>query len=205
MARNKNFSCGSNVWIGKYTVIGQVDNPTFENQSGKVPTKIGDDVSIGNCCTISENVIIGDRVKIGNNVVVRSGVRIGDDTVIGHGTVFEGDAVIGEDTLIHAQCHITKGATIGDRVFIAPLFVGANDPICMRRKFMKGQPKFEPTPYIIGDGVRIGIGVILLPGVKIGHDAQIAAGSIVTKDVSPKTLVMGVPAVFKKSLENNFK
>ncbi len=155
---------------------------------------------MGNFCTISEGVELGDRVKIGNNVVIRSGVRIANDCVIGHGTVFEGDAEVGEDTLIHAQCHITKGAKIGRRVFIAPYFVGANDPICMRRKFMEGCPEFTPEAYEIGDGVRIGIGAIVLPKVVIGTNAQVASGSVVTRDVAPATLVMGIPARFVRSI-----
>lgn len=140
-------------------------------------------------------------MKIGNNVVIRSGVWLSDDCVVGHGTVFEGDAFVGEDTLIHAQCHITRGAWIGSRVFIAPMFVGANDPLCMRRKFMEGQPEFVPVPYVIEDDVRIGIGTILLPGIRIGKRAQIAAGSVVTRDVAPGTLVMGAPAKYVRHVE----
>lgn len=190
----------SSTYVGTFTVIGQKDNPTLDNWAGTLSTRIGKESSIGNFCTISENVFIGCRVKIGNNVVIRSGVKLSNDCVIGHGTVFEGDAEVGEDTLIHAQCHITKGAVIGRKVFIAPYFVGANDPICMRRKFMKGQPEFEPESYRIGDGVRIGIGVVVLPKVRIGNNAQIAAGSIVTRDVEPGTLVRGIPARYIKRI-----
>jgi acetyltransferase-like isoleucine patch superfamily enzyme len=185
---------GDRTYVGAGTIIGGLDNPTSKEWRGIKLTWIGSDCSIGNYCTISENVMIGDRVKIGNNVVIRSGVRLANDCVVGHGTVFEGDAVVGEDTLIHAQCHITKGAKIGERVFIAPYFVGANDPICMRRKFMKGQPEFVPVPYEIGDDVRVGIGAVILPGVKVGDGALIAAGSIVTRDVAAGTRVMGIPA-----------
>lgn len=183
-----------------FTVIGRRDNPTRFDWEGTAPVKIGPESSIGNFCTISEGVTLGLRVKIGNNVVIRSGVRIADDCVIGHGTVFEGDAEVGKDTLIHAQCHITRGARIGRKVFIAPYFVGANDPICMRRKFMAGQPEFEPEPYTIGNGVRIGIGAIVLPRVIVGDNAQIAAGSIVTRDVEAGTLVRGIPARFIKRI-----
>jgi len=196
-----NLQLGERIYIGNYTVLGQPDNPSDSNDIGVQYSYIGDDSCIGNCCTISEAVSIGQRVKIGNNVVIRSEVIIGNDCIIGHGTVFEGKASVGEDTLIHAQCHITKGAKIGSRVFIAPLFVGANDPLCMRRKFMAGQPEFVPTPYIIEDDVRIGIGVIVLPGVRIGQGAQIGAGAIVTKDVDPWTLVVGTPARFRIELE----
>lgn len=132
--------------------------------------------------------------------MIRSGVWISDDCVVGHGSVFEGRAFVGKDTLIHSQCHITKGAEIGSRVFIAPYFVGANDPICMRRKFMYGQPEFDPVPYVIEDGVRIGIGVIVLPGVRIGRNALIAAGSVVTRNVKAETLVMGCPARVKRKV-----
>lgn len=185
---------GHHTHVGVSTLIGGVDNPSWHRRKGLKLTQVGCDCSIGNFCTISEDVIIGDRVKIGNNVVIRSGVRLADDCVVGHGTVFEGDAVVGEDTLIHAQCHITRGAKIGARVFIAPYFVGANDPICMRRKFMEGHPEFVPVPYEIGDDVRVGIGAVVLPGVKVGDGALIAAGSIVTRDVAAGTRVMGIPA-----------
>lgn len=185
---------GSDIYIGNYTTIGQVDNPVSRGQSPTSPVKFGNNVSIGNCCSISEGVALGDNVKIGNNVVIRSGVTISKGCVIGHGTVFEGDAFVGEQTLIHAQCHITKGVKIGKRVFIAPYFVGANDPRCLRRELYANNPCFEPEPYIIEDGARIGIGVILLPNVVIGKNAQVGAGSIVTHNVEPATLVMGTPA-----------
>jgi acetyltransferase-like isoleucine patch superfamily enzyme len=195
-------SIANRVFIGEGTIIGQKDNPSWGDELGTLPTFIGHECSIGNFCSISEGVYLSDRVKIGNNVVIRSGVRIAEDSVIGHGTVFEGDADIGRDTLIHSQCHITKGAKIGSQVFIAPYFVGANDPLCMRRKFMSGQPEFVPEGYEIGDGARIGIGAIVLPRVKIGTNAFVAAGSVVTKDVLPNSLVMGVPARFVRFLRS---
>ena len=193
-------SVSANVYIGNYTTIGQVDNPNHKTQSSILPVKFGDGVAIGNCCTISENVTLGNRVKIGNNVVIRSGVTISDDCTVGHGTVFEGDAFIGENTLIHAQCHITRGVNIGRRVFIAPYFVGANDPICLRRDLKPEFGLFEPVGYTIEDGARIGIGVVVLPGVRIGKNAQIAAHSIVTKDVEEAALVMGSPAKFIRKI-----
>jgi len=55
--------------------------------------------------------------------------------------------------------------------------------------------------YIIEDDVVIGVGASLLPAIKIGKGATIAAGSVVTKDVEPKTLVAGAPARFVKRLE----
>ena len=182
------------VYIGNYTTIGQVDNPSHKSPSPSIPVKFGNNVSIGNCCSISEGVTFGDNVKIGNNVVIRSDVTIARDCVIGHGTVFEGNATVDENTLIHAQCHITKGVKIGKKVFIAPYFVGANDPLCLRRDLLYDNPNFESEGYIIEDGARIGIGAIVLPNVTIGRNAQVGAGWVVTHNVDPGTLVMGIPA-----------
>lgn len=155
--------------------------------------------SIGEYSRISSNVRIeagcriGSHTFIGHGCVLRPGTHIGDNCTIGHLTVFEGDSEIKDGTLIHAQCHITKGVTIGERVFIAPLFVGANDPrMCHARRHCID---YKETPYVIGDGARIAVGVTLLPGVRIGHNAMVGAHALVTKDVPDNAIVRGVPAV----------
>jgi acetyltransferase-like isoleucine patch superfamily enzyme len=89
---------------------------------------------------------------------------------------------------------------IGKEVFIAPLFVGANDPrMChARREFMD----YKDVPYAIEDYVRIAVGVTVLPGVVIKENALVGAHSLVTKDVEPSTMVRGVPAkVYGEVLE----
>ncbi len=155
-------------------------------------------VSIGEFTRISSNVRIeaGCRIEsntfIGHGCVLRPGTHIGEKCIIGHLTVFEGDSEIKDGTLIHAQCHITKGVTIGRKVFIAPLFVGANDPrMCHARRHCM---EYKETPYVIGDGARIAVGVTLLPGVRVGHNAMIGAHALVTKDVPDNAIVRGVPA-----------
>ena len=56
------------------------------------------------------------------------------------------------------------------------------------------QDEYRVGDVVIGDRAMIGAGVIVLPGVEIGHDAQVAANSLVTEDVPPETTVAGVPA-----------
>ena len=155
-------------------------------------------VSVGEYSRISSNVRIeaGSRIGgscfVGHSCVLRPGTIIEDSCTIGHLTVFEGDSIIKEGTLIHAQCHITKGVRIGRKVFIAPLFVGANDPkMChARRQVMQ----YHETPYVIEDGVRIAVGVSLLPGVVVQRNAVVGAHALVTKTVPPNAIVRGVPA-----------
>jgi len=149
--------------------------------------KIGKGTRVSSTAVIEEGCKIGKNCFIGHNVVMRPNTVIGDNTTIGHLTVFEGDCSIGSDCLIHAQCHITKGAVIEDKVFIAPGFIGCNDnDMLHQRRHIK---EFVPNGYRICYGARLGAGVLVLPGVKIGENAVIGVGSIVTKDVPPFTKV----------------
>jgi len=153
-------------------------------------TTFGKNVKLGHGVIIEEGCEIGDNTYIGNYTVLRPGTKIGKDCVIGHLTVFEGDSVIEDRVLIHAQCHITKGVLIEEDVFIAPFFCGANT-----RRIKHGRKyELKIIPYIIRRAVRIGIGVLVLPGVVIGENAQIGVGSIVTKHVPPREIWIGSPA-----------
>jgi len=152
--------------------------------------KFGKNVTLGQGVVIEEGCEIGDNTFIGHYTVMRPGTKIGSDCVIGHLTVFEGDCVIGDRVLIHAQCHITKDVKIEDDVFIAPFFCGANTQrIKHGRNF-----GLKINGYTIRRAVRIGIGVLVLPGIEIGENAQIGVGAVVTKDVPPREVWMGVPA-----------
>jgi acetyltransferase-like isoleucine patch superfamily enzyme len=169
---------GSGVTIEPFTII----------KKGSV---IEDGARISSCVRIEENCLVGKNTFIGHGTVLRPHTRIYNGCVIGHLTVFEGRSTVLDGTLIHAQCHITRGVSIGRNVFIAPLFVGANDTkMCHKRDCLD----FEVKGYKIGDGARIAIGVTVLPDVYIGTNAMIGAGSLVTKDIPKDCIAYGNPA-----------
>jgi len=154
--------------------------------------KIHPTARIGKYVTIEKGCSVGARSFIGNGCVLRNYTYIGKDTIIGHLTVFEGYDKIGDRVLIHAQCHITRKVIIEDFVFIAPMFLGANDPLmCHERRHVL---KWEETPYVVKRGARIGSQVTVLPGIIIGENSFVGAASLVTKDVAPRDRVRGVPA-----------
>jgi acetyltransferase-like isoleucine patch superfamily enzyme len=92
--------------------------------------------------------------------------------------------------------------TIGNRVQIGPhCYITDFDHdlvVDLNRAFHRGDKKLAAV--IIEDNVWIGAHVTILKGVTIGKNAVIAAGSVVTKNVAPNTVVAGVPAVFKKEI-----
>lgn len=92
--------------------------------------------------------------------------------------------------------HITGNSKIGNNVFISIHVSTVNDNLTTSRTYTEEQ---IIGPFI-EDDVSIGAGAILLPKINIGKGAFIAAGAIVTKDVAPNKLVMGIPARVIKSV-----
>jgi acetyltransferase-like isoleucine patch superfamily enzyme len=132
------------------------------------------------------NVIIGDGLETGHNVTIREENRIGDNLRIWNNSTIDYGCSLGHNVRIHNNVYVAQNTIIEDDVFLAPGAMIANDmhPICT--ECMQG-----PT---IRRGARIGVNVTLLPRITIGEYAVVGAGSVVTRDVPPRTLVYGNPA-----------
>ncbi|MBL4654088.1 MAG: hypothetical protein JKY53_14685 [Flavobacteriales bacterium] len=150
-------------------------------------TKIHSSARIEPGAVIYENCKIGRNSIIGANAVLRPGTVIGNSTIFGTCSVSEGDNYIGDNTTIHAQCHITAGMYIGNNVFIAPFFCQANTPNLLQGENVKygSKPSLSHTRLegFIEEGVVIGVGVIVNPGIRIGKFSKIDMNTYVTKDV----------------------
>ncbi len=184
---------GEGVKILEGAVVGK--SPSLSSRSTTrreplPPTEIGDGTVVSTGAVVFAGTTIGARVIVGDQTCVRERVRVGDDVVIGRGSLIENDVTIGALTKIQAMAYITAYSTLEDNVFIAPCVVTTNDDF-MGRTERRHDLIQGPT---IRRGARIGGGAVLCPGVEIGEEAFVGAGAVVTKDVEPRTLVVGSPA-----------
>jgi acetyltransferase-like isoleucine patch superfamily enzyme len=146
---------------------------------------------LGRHCLISDDAVIGAGTRIGNFVFIRDNVAIGTDCVIGSYLDIEGDVRIGDRVSLQSACYLTRGVVIEDEAFCGPRIVTMNDKdISYRRPSLVFQRK---APRILR-AARVGGGSILLPGVTIGENALVGAGSVVTHDVPDFVIVAGNPA-----------
>jgi len=133
-----------------------------------------------------------------------SGIKIGKGSTIHMwANFFDPRGIeIGEDTIIGDHCFLDGRASlkIGSHTDIASQVLIYNSEHDINAQDFRA----TTSPVEIGDYVFIGPRAIILPGVKIGNGAVVAAGAVVTKDVLPLTIVGGVPAkeIGQRKLEN---
>jgi acetyltransferase-like isoleucine patch superfamily enzyme len=141
---------------------------------------------------IRARYLISRCAEVGGNVRLRMPVIIYHPERLHFGT----DIDVGENVLLRAG----GGLTIGNRVLIAAgaAVVTVGHPIDPPR-----WGKVTTAPVTIGDDVWIGVNAVVLPGVTIGNGAIVAAGAVVTEDVSPYAMVGGVPATVLRKIECN--
>ena len=184
---------GDDVVIGDNAVVGKP--PTLGKSSttaadGLAPLVIGAGTRILAGAVVFAGSSLGRGVIVGDQACVRERCRIGDDVVVGRGSLVENDTTVGARTRIQANAYVTAYSELEEDVFIAPGVVTTNDNFMgrteERRALMRGP--------LIRRGARIGGGAVLLPGVEIGEEAFVGAGSVVLRDVPPRAVVVGNPA-----------
>ncbi len=151
---------------------------------------------------IASDVELGKGVKI-YDFVNLYGCRIGNGTKIGTFLEIQKGSVIGKNCKISSHTFICEGVTIEDNVFIGHNVTFINDPLpraTTRRGKLQTDEDWVCIPTLVKKGVSIGSSVTLLCGVTIGENAIIGAGSVVTKDVPPDTIVAGNPAITLRKL-----
>jgi len=132
---------------------------------------------------------IGAGAILGDQSFVRERAVVGAGTLVGRGSAIDNDVVIGERVRIQTDVYVTAFSLIEDDVFVGPGACTTNDDTMSRHG-----PEYALRGATLRRACRIGGGSTLCPGVEIGEEAFVAAGAVVTRDVAPRAVVMGVPA-----------
>ena len=139
---------------------------------------IGCDTNIWQFCVVMPDAVIGSNCNICANVVIENEVRIGDNVTVKSGV------------------QIWDGVTIEDNVFIGPNVTFTND-----RYPRSKNSDWKLESILIKAGASIGANSTILPGITIGENAMVGAGSVVTKDIPAGELWIGNPAKKYKDID----
>lgn len=141
---------------------------------------------------VHPGVKIGARTRVWPFASVIRGSEIGDDCSIATCAIVDG-CRLGDRVIVSHGAFLDPGMVIGDDVFIGPHVCFCNDPWPKSSKvgWFESKDLFGPdrvTVTLVSDNASIGAGAILMPGIRIGSNAMVAAGSVVTKSVGPDML-----------------
>ena len=156
---------------------------------------------------MNEFLCIAPDVKLGQNVKLSKfinmyGCTIGDNVKIGAFVEIQKNAFVGNNCKISSHTFICEGVTIEDDVFVGHSVAFINDiyPRATAGGQLQTESDWKVEKTLVKRGASIGSGATILAKVTIGENAIIGAGSVVTKDVPPNTIVAGNPAKFLRSL-----
>lgn len=133
---------------------------------------------------------IGAGTKIWHFSHVLSNTEIGQDCVLGQNVMIGPDVRVGDRCKFQNNVAVYKGVELADGVFCGPSCVFTN--VLTPRAEIERKDEFLPT--YVGRGASIGANATIVCGNTIGEYAMIGAGAVVTQDVAPYSLVIGVPA-----------
>jgi acetyltransferase-like isoleucine patch superfamily enzyme len=153
------------------------------------PLHVGGGSHIRSHSVVYAGCSIGDRFQTGHGVLVREASEIGSDVSIGSHSVLEHHVVLRDRVRIHSNAFIPEYSIVEEGGWIGPNVVFTNAAYPMSRDAKSNLR----GPHLLS-GAKIGANATLLPGVTIGRDALVGAGSVVVEDVPDGAVVVGNPA-----------
>jgi acetyltransferase-like isoleucine patch superfamily enzyme len=151
-------------------------------------------MSLNQC--ISSDVRLGRDVRLAQFINLY-GCEIGDETKVGPFVEIQKNATIGKCCKISSHTFICEGVVIEDNVFIGHGVTFTNDKFpraTTAEGKLQSEADWKVERTVIRKGASIGSGAIILSNTKIGENAIVGAGSVVTRDVPPNVIVAGNPA-----------
>ena len=178
-----NVNYGESIIVEPFAILGLDDRFHPENI-----LSIGNRAFVGSRCTLYTGVQIGNDFDISDQSTVFYDNVIGDFCRIGPKAIVKNGCRLGNHVRINAGVFMER-VTVGSHVFIGPntTFTDDKHPPCP--SYAACVSKTEVSSF-----VSIGANVVISPGIKIGHHCQIYAGSVVTQDVEPYSVIAGNPA-----------
>lgn len=147
--------------------------------------------------TVAKSAFVDPTAKVWNNAQVRENAVLEADCIVGAGAYIGTGVRLGKGTKVQNYALIYEPAQIGTGVFIGPAVVLTNDhnPRATNGDgTSKSATDWDAVEVIVEDGASIGARSVCVAPVRIGTWALVGAGSVVTRDVLPYSLVMGNPA-----------
>lgn len=138
---------------------------------------------------LCESSNVGEGTRIWAFAHVLPGARIGSGCNICDGVFIENDVTVGDNVTVKCGVQLWDGVTLEDNVFVGPNATFTND--------LRPRSKVYPDAFlrtVVEKGSSIGANATILPGIRIGRNAMIGAGAVVTRSVPPNAVVVGNPA-----------
>jgi UDP-2-acetamido-3-amino-2,3-dideoxy-glucuronate N-acetyltransferase len=152
--------------------------------------------------SISDDVFLGKDVML-SKFINLYGCYIDDYTKIGAFVEVQKNARIGKNCKISSHTFICEGVTIEDNVFVGHNVTFINDSYpraTTGEGTLQTEKDWKVEKTLVKKGASIGSGATILSNITIGENAIVGAGSVVTRDVSPNSIVVGNPAQFVREL-----
>jgi acetyltransferase-like isoleucine patch superfamily enzyme len=154
-------------------------------QAEVLPLQIGPHATIRSGTVLYAGSHFGARLETGHRVTIREHTVAGENLRVGTLSDIQGDCTLGDFVRLHGNVQVGKGSRVGSFVWIFPFVVLTNDP-------------HPPSQHCIGvtleDFAVVGAHCVLLPGVHLGRECVVGAGSLVDRDVAEGLLATGRPA-----------
>lgn len=181
----KNVHLGKKCFVGANSILGEFLGDFFEDfKNIKHQLCIGDNALIRSECIIYGENSIGHNFSTGHRVTIREKTKIGHHVNIGTLSDIQGDCFIGNHVHLHSNVHVGMKTVINNYAWVFPYVVFTNDPT---------PPSNSMRGATVDEYAVICTGSTILPGIYIGKDALIGAGSNVTKNILELQIAFGNP------------
>ncbi len=185
---------GAGTQVGDHAILGKRPTAavlsTLKFTGQLPPLQIGPRCTVGALVVLYAGTTLAEEVFVADLASIRERCHLAPRVIVGRGATVENDVTIGEATRLQAEVYLTAHSTLEGHVFVAPTVATTNDNYLGRT-----EERFRHRRgCTLRTGCRIGGGAILLPGVEVGEEAVVGAGSVVTRAVPAEQVAYGVPA-----------